>query len=122
MVQDKQSLPEALGNRTLLASALNETLQRNLGRPLSAIVVMSDGRSQDALNTTTLRQIQSMGVPVFTIPLGDPNGMNDQAVVSVEAPQTGFYLIKFQFRPRLQQENQMRKFTWCCARKTRLRK
>ena len=92
VVQDKQSLPEALGNRTLLASALNETLQRNLGRPLSAIVVMSDGRSQDALNATTLRQIQTMGVPVFTIPIGDPNGMNDQAVISVEAPQTGFLL------------------------------
>jgi len=90
LVSNKQELPEANGNRTLLASAIRETLQRNLGRPLSALVVISDGRSQDSINSTILRQIQTLGVPVFTIPLGDPNGINDQAIVSVEAPQNGF--------------------------------
>ncbi len=92
VVQDRQSMPQAQGNRTLLASALSETLQRNLGRTLSAVVVISDGRSQDAVQSTTLRQIQSLGVPIFTIPLGDPSGMNDQAILSVEAPQSGFLL------------------------------
>lgn len=90
VVPNKQALPEAQGNRTLLASAMRETLQRNLGRPLSAVVVISDGRSQDVINSTTLRQIQTLAVPVFTIALGDPNGVNDQSIVSVEAPQSGF--------------------------------
>ena len=90
VVLKKEELPPATGNRTLLASAINQTLQRNLGRPLSAVVVISDGRSQDAVGATTLRQIQTLGVPVFTIPLGDPNGINDQGIISVEAPQIGF--------------------------------
>ncbi|MCE9619722.1 MAG: VWA domain-containing protein [Planctomycetes bacterium] len=85
-----KDLPAAEGNRTLLASAVHETLQRNLGRPLSAIVLISDGRSQDTVSTATLRQMQSLGVPIFTMPLGDPEGVNDRSVVSVEAPQTGF--------------------------------
>ena len=89
-IKNHTAPPLADGNRTLIASAIHETMQRNLGRPLSAIILISDGRSQDVVNTTIIRQIQSLGVPIFTIPLGDPKGINDQSVVSVEAPQNGF--------------------------------
>ena len=109
LVSNKQALPEARGNRTLLASALRETLQRNLGRPLSAVVIISDGRSQDAINATTLRQMQALGVPVFTIPLGDPNGVNDQAILSVEAPQSGFLQDQIPVQANLNSRNPNKK-------------
>jgi hypothetical protein len=109
LVSNKQALPEARGNRTLLASALRETLQRNLGRPLSAVVIISDGRSQDAINATTLRQMQALGVPVFTIPLGDPNGVNDQAILSVEAPQSGFLQDQIPVQATLNSRNPNKK-------------
>ena len=89
-IQNHTTLPLADGNRTLIASAIHETMQRNMGRPLSAIVLITDGRSQDSVNTTTIRQIQSLGIPIFTVPLGDPKGINDLSVVSVEAPQKVF--------------------------------
>lgn len=110
LVSNKQELPEANGNRTLLASAIRETLQRNLGRPLSALVVISDGRSQDSINSTILRQIQTLGVPVFTIPLGDPNGINDQAIVSVEAPQNGFLQDQIPVQTELNTRNPNKKY------------
>ncbi len=109
LVSNKQALPEARGNRTLIASALRETLQRNLGRPLSAVVIISDGRSQDAINATTLRQMQALGVPVFTIPLGDPNGVNDQAILSVEAPQSGFLQDQIPVQATLNSRNPNKK-------------
>ena len=89
-VEIKQPLPPADGKRTLIASAVHETLQRNTGRPLAAMILISDGRSQDSVGTTTIRQIQSLGIPIFTIALGDPNGINDRGILSVDAPQKGF--------------------------------
>ncbi len=96
-----EDLPAAEGGRTLIGSALHETLQRSAGRTLSAVVLLSDGRSQDEIAPTTLRQLQSAGVPVFVIPLGDPQGGDDKSVLAVEAPQTGFLQDQIPIQVRL---------------------
>jgi len=82
--------PEATGNRTLIASALGQVMRQANNRPTSAIVLVSDGRTQDTIDAATLRRFKMQSTPVFVVPLGDPAGVADRAIVEVEFPQRAF--------------------------------
>lgn len=79
-----------VGTRTALGQALEQVLGRVAARPLAGVVVLSDGRSSDAVTRATLRQFDARGVPVFVVPLGSPDPLVDLAVTRVEAPSAAF--------------------------------
>jgi len=78
------------GRRTLLGSALEQALSRAVARPLSAVVVLSDGRSSDELSRAALRRLQTDLVPVHTVALGSADPVGDVAIRRVDAPRVAF--------------------------------
>ncbi|MCC6659405.1 MAG: hypothetical protein IT437_00830 [Phycisphaerales bacterium] len=78
------------GRRTSLASALDQALQRAAARPVSGVVVLSDGRSIDEPSRAALRRLQADHIPVHTIALGSPVAVADLAIVAAEAPRIAY--------------------------------
>lgn len=90
---DADGLPrlgEPAGERTELGPALEAALQRAAARPVSGVVVLSDGRTQQPPARQLLRRMEAEGVPIFTVPLGSAEPAGDLAVRSAEAPQRAF--------------------------------
>ncbi len=83
-------LPEADGRRTALGSAISGALTRAAARPLSAVVVLSDGRSIDEPSAAVLRRLVGERVPVHVVPLGSPQAATDVAIAQAVAPEAAF--------------------------------
>ncbi|MEQ8318022.1 MAG: hypothetical protein RIE77_00930 [Phycisphaerales bacterium] len=83
-------LPEADGRRTALGSAITGALTRAAARPLSAVVVFSDGRSIDAPSAAVVRRLVGERVPVHVVPIGSPEAATDVALVQAVAPEAAF--------------------------------
>lgn len=80
----------AAGRRTSLGVALDQALARAAARPVSGVVVLSDGRSIDEAGRGALRRLQAERIPVMTLPLGSPDPVADLAVSKAEAPAMAF--------------------------------
>ena len=78
------------GRRTALGTALDQALKRLAARPLSGVVIISDGRSIDEPSRAALRRLQAEQVPVFVAPLGSSQPIADLGVRRVEAPRLAF--------------------------------
>ncbi len=96
------SLGEAQGQRTRLGRALDQALARTAARPLSAIVVLSDGRSTDQPARAVMRRLQADRVPVFSVPLGSEDPIGDIAVRRAEAPGVAFVKDRTPVRVQLE--------------------
>lgn len=83
-------LGEPTGQRTRVARALEQALQRAAARPISGIVVFSDGRTDDPPDRSLLRRLQANQVQVYTVPLGSTRPLGDLAVRRIDAPQRAF--------------------------------
>ncbi|MFM7052517.1 MAG: hypothetical protein ACKOYN_10355 [Planctomycetota bacterium] len=83
-------LGEPAGERTDLDGALRQALARAAGRPVSAVVVYSDGRSATAVSPETLRMLERDAVPVFALALGADERVGDAAIVSATVPPRAF--------------------------------
>jgi uncharacterized membrane protein len=83
-------LGEATGDRTNLAGALEQALQRAAGRPVSGILLLSDGRTSDPPGRALRRRLQAQAVGVYAVPLGSPESSGDVAVRRVDAPHRAF--------------------------------
>lgn len=78
------------GSRTLVAGAIEQSLRRVASKPVSGIVLLSDGRSADEASRSLLRQLQSRQIPVFTVPLGSETPPARVIVKRVSAPSVAF--------------------------------
>lgn len=87
---DGIDLGEPGGRRTSLGQALEQALRRAAARPVSGIVILSDGRSVDEPDRAVMRRLASDRIPVFAVPLGSAEPMMDLALTSVEAPAMAF--------------------------------
>ncbi len=83
-------LGEPDGQRTSLNTALEQALHRAAARPLSGIVLLSDGRTDNPPTRSVIRRLQADSVPVFTVPLGSSEPMGDLAIRRVDAPRRAF--------------------------------
>jgi hypothetical protein len=83
-------LSEPAGTRTSVGSALDQALRRAAARPVSAVVVISDGRSVDRASRQAMRRLEAERIPVFTIPMGRPDPLADLAVERVQSPRMAF--------------------------------
>lgn len=81
---------EAKGDRTDLDGALRQSLSRAAGRPVSGILLLSDGRSATPVSTETFRTLERDAIPVFAVPLGSGARVGDAAIISVAAPSRAF--------------------------------
>ena len=83
------ALTEANGETTNIPSALNETLENLQGVPLSGVVIFSDGADASGEDITKLAfRMRDRKVPVHTVGIGSPEGIQDIEVVKVDAPRT----------------------------------
>src|SRR5690606_17146646 len=87
---DEVDLGEPRGVRTSLGAALDQALQRAAARPLSAVVIFSDGRSLDEPSRAALRRLEAEHAPVFVVPLGSPDPVADVAIAQINAPAQAF--------------------------------
>ncbi len=83
-------LGQPSGQRTAIGAAIEQALRRAAARPLSGVVILSDGRSADEPSRASLRQLQADRIPVFAFPLGDPSAAGDLAIRSVQGPGVAF--------------------------------
>lgn len=83
-------LGDASGSRTNIEMALEQALQRAAARPISGVVLLSDGRSEARPGRGVVRRLQDEKIPVFAVPLGSAEPLGDLAVRSVEAPKRAF--------------------------------
>ena len=89
-VTDPAAPGPADGRRTLVAGALQQALREAGARPLAAVVLVTDGRSQDQPDASLLRALKASGAPVFPVALGDPAGAQDRGIAQVEHPRRAF--------------------------------
>lgn len=78
------------GSRTGIGTAIDQALRRVAARPVSGVVLLSDGRSGDTVARSTLRRLQNELIPVFAVPLGSPEPLSDVAIRKAEAPRLAF--------------------------------
>lgn len=78
------------GRRTQLGASLEQVLRRAAARPLSGVVVLSDGASADTVPRGVLRRLEAEQIPVFVVPLGSASPVLDLALTRVEAPSLAF--------------------------------
>jgi len=78
------------GRRTQIAAAIEQAWRRVGTRPVSGIVLFSDGRTTDPPGKSLVRQLTAKQIPVFTIAMGSPTPRLDLAVAKVVAPTAAF--------------------------------
>lgn len=91
--RDAGAVPDpgpADGAATNLAVALDQTMQRAAARQVSAIVLMSDGRTSTPPARALIRQLQSEAIPLMVVPFGSPEPLGDLAIGAVQAPSRAF--------------------------------
>lgn len=84
------SLGPPTGTRTLISGALEQTLRRVASKPLSGIVLVSDGRSADEPSRALLRQLQGRQIPIFSVALGSDAPPTRIALKRVSSPSVAF--------------------------------
>ncbi|VAX42470.1 hypothetical protein MNBD_PLANCTO03-785, partial [hydrothermal vent metagenome] len=84
------ALGEPIGARTRLGGALEEALARLSGRPISGVVVVTDGRTSDPPGAGLLRELTAARVGVFPVPLGSERPLLDLALEAADAPTSAF--------------------------------
>lgn len=83
-------LDAPVGRRSDLGAAVEAGLARLAARPISGIVVFSDGRSSDQLPRPLLRRLAAERIPVMTVALGSSEPLSDIAVRSAQGPGVAF--------------------------------
>jgi len=78
------------GRRTSLGRSLEQALQQVAAKPVSGVVLLSDGRSSDQPPRALLRRLQAEQIPVFTVPLGSPEPLGDYSVAQADAPSKAY--------------------------------
>ena len=81
---------DAVGERTLIAQAIDQALARTSGRPVSAIVLLTDGRTTDPPDRALVRRLQSEGIVVSSVALGADAALGDASVADLQAPRRAF--------------------------------
>jgi hypothetical protein len=81
---------EATGDRTMIASSIERALERSSGRAISAIVLLTDGRTTEPPDRALVRRLQADGIAVSAVALGADAALGDAAISAVEAPRRAF--------------------------------
>jgi len=81
---------EADGEYTDIPTSISKSLEDLKGVPLSGILLITDGADKSGENIAKLAyQMRERKVPVHTVGIGSPKGVNDLELVKVDAPRYG---------------------------------
>jgi hypothetical protein len=84
------SIGDATGDQSLLSRAIEQALSRSSGRQISAVVLLTDGRTTDPPDRNLIRRLQAEGVTVSSVVLGADTAVGDMAIAAVQAPKRAF--------------------------------
>jgi hypothetical protein len=87
---DPETLDPPSGQGTDIDGAIREALRRVAARPVSAMVLVTDGRSTRPLDPELIESLAERQIPIVTVPLGDANPIRDLAIERVEHPDAVF--------------------------------
>lgn len=87
---DPKSPTPAQGWSTDLNVPIESAMGKLAGRPASAIIIVSDGRTVAPVDRSVIRALLARAIPIFVVPVGSPKAMSDLSVVEAEAPQRAF--------------------------------
>ncbi|MBL0927955.1 MAG: hypothetical protein IBJ11_09950 [Phycisphaerales bacterium] len=76
--------------RTAVGAAIDQALARAAARPVSGVVLLSDGKSTDRPSRAALRRLEGERIPVFVVPLGAAEPPADLAVRRADGPSFAF--------------------------------
>src|SRR5690606_4580454 len=71
------------------------------GAPIGGVVLLTDGRSTDAIPPGVLRRLESERVPVFPVPLGSPDPVRSVGIERTESPGVVFAEDRAPIRARV---------------------
>ena len=83
-------LPEPVGSTTAIRSAIEHALQRATGRPVSGIVLFTDGRTPQATGADLVARLKQQRIGVYPVPLGSPRTPLNLVVSRVESPERAY--------------------------------
>ncbi|MDF1810206.1 MAG: hypothetical protein P1U42_10985 [Phycisphaerales bacterium] len=89
-VPESENLVRADGRATNIGESILSALDEARARPISSIVLVSDGRSVEPIDPEIIHALQGSQIPVFVVPLGSESPVRDIAVSRVEAPSAVF--------------------------------
>jgi hypothetical protein len=78
------------GRQTRIGTAIDQALARAAARPLSSVVIVTDGRSTDDVSRAAMRRLRAEQVPIHAVALGSPDPVGDIAIRFAEAPPVAF--------------------------------
>lgn len=81
---------DATGERSLLSRSIEQALSRSTGRQVSAIVLLTDGRTTDPPDRALIRRLQAEGIAVSSVALGAKEPLGDTSITGVQAPRRAF--------------------------------
>lgn len=83
-------LGEPRGRRTALGAALEQALRKAAARPVSGVVLLTDGRSVDEPGKAVMQRLEAERIPVFAVALGSAEPVADIAVRRTDSPRNAF--------------------------------
>lgn len=75
---------------TLIRTSIEQALRLPSGKPISGIVLMSDGQTPQDTGRELVQRLQQQGVAVFSVPLGAAKPPLDLAIGQADGPQRAF--------------------------------
>ena len=90
MVIEEQPLPPPGGSTTDIPHSITQFSDVNSMNPVSAIIILSDGRSAQPVPRGFTTNLRSRGIPIFSIPLGSDGNGADVGIQSTRAPEFAY--------------------------------
>jgi hypothetical protein len=88
---------EARAPATDLGRSLRQAVESHAGKPIAAVVVVSDGQFNRGEPTEVIaRYARSRKIPIHTVGVGDPSPARNLTVTAIEAPSNVFVKDPFQ--------------------------
>ncbi len=84
------ALPAPDGRATAIRTAIEQAILKAAGRPISGIVLMTDGRTPQNTSTGFTQQLEQRAIAVYPVPLGAAVATLDLRLARVSAPTRAF--------------------------------
>jgi len=88
--KDASTLSPPVGQATALRTAIEQAMQRAVGRPISGIVLFTDGRSPQATGSDVVAKLKQQRVGVYPVPLGSRETPLNFSIVRIDAPERAY--------------------------------
>ncbi len=87
-VEPGMEAPEA--QATSIRTAIEQALRMPSGKPVSGVVLITDGRTPQDTGPSLVQRLQQQGVAVFSVPVGAKTPPLDLAIGQVDGPERSF--------------------------------